>query len=178
MESLLYYIDVKRRKRSIGSVGGGGRYDGLVERLLGVKVPATGASIGIDRLCELLDLVEQNASSAEGPVFICMFDSTLMPEYQKIAAELRNAGIAAEIYYGMQRGLNKQLAYADKKGCSIAILLGSDEAAKGIISMKNLKLGREIAAEVTDKVEWNRRVQREVRREELVETVRKLLLKV
>ncbi len=173
--SLQTYTDAKGNERNIGSIGGGGRYDGLVERLLGIKVPATGASIGIDRLCELLELLEQNDAPADGPVFICMFDSALMREYQTIAAELRSAGIPAEVYYGMQKGLNKQLAYADKKGCSIAILLGSDEAAKGIVSMKNLKLGREIAADVTDKAEWTKRVQSEVRREDVVEAVRRIL---
>jgi histidyl-tRNA synthetase len=175
VESRQTYTDEKGRERKVGSICGGGRYDGLVARMLGIDVPATGASIGVDRLCELLVLTKQSPAKAAGPVFICMFDQQLMPEYQQIARELRDAGIAAEVYYGYQKGLNKQLSYADEKNCPLAILLGGDEHAKGVVSIKNLKLGKEIAAEVTDKAEWNRRVQTEVARAAIVQQVKQLL---
>jgi histidyl-tRNA synthetase len=100
-----------------------------------------------------------------------------MTEYQKIAATLRKAKIDTEVYYGFQRGLNKQLAYADKKNCPVAILLGENELAKGVITVRDLKMGKEIAGEFADKTEWQKTSQFEVKREELVKTVREILKK-
>jgi histidyl-tRNA synthetase len=175
VESRQSYLDEKGRERRVGAICGGGRYDDLVAQMLGIRVPATGASIGVDRLCELLMLTNQASAKADGPVFICLFDQQLMNEYQNMARELRDAGIATEIYYGYQKGLNKQLSYADQKNCPLAILLGGDEHAKGVVSIKNLKLGKEISGEVTDKAEWTKRVQTEVKREDLVATIKALL---
>ncbi|MFN8277751.1 MAG: histidine--tRNA ligase [Chitinophagales bacterium] len=175
VESLQTYMDEKGRERRVGAICGGGRYDGLVEQSLGIKVPATGASIGIDRLAELLTLTNQAGAAPAGPVFICAFDAELASEYQQIAHELRTAGIAAEVYYGTQKGLNKQLAYADAKNCPLAILMGSDEKAKGVVSIKNLKLGKEIAATISDKAEFNRKVQSEAPRAQIVHAIQQLL---
>ena len=165
VESLQSYIDAKGVERRIGSICGGGRYDGLVEKLLGIKVPATGGSIGVDRLAELLVLTNQVPQRKVGPVFIAYFDEELMPTYQKIARDLRSEGIETEIYYGFNKGfrkMKKQMAYADEKNCSFAILIGENEAEQGIATVKNLKLGKEIASTVTDKKEWNAMVQKEV----------------
>ena len=165
VESRLTYQDEKGKERKVGSICGGGRYDGLVEKLLGLKVPATGASIGVDRLAELLSLVEPEAIKAEGPVLITYFDDELQPEYYRIARELRQAGIDAEVYVGKYKGfrkMNKQMAYADSKNCPAVVLLGEDEAAKGVVSVKNLKLGKKLSATITGKQEWISKVQREV----------------
>ena len=165
VESLQSYVDSKGVERRIGSICGGGRYDGLVEKLLGIKVPATGASIGVDRLAELLVLTNQVPQRKVGPVFIAYFDEALMPTYQKIARDLRSEGIETEIYYGFNKGfrkMKKQMSYADEKNCSFAILIGENEAEKGIATVKNLKLGKEIASTVTDKKEWNAMVQKEI----------------
>ncbi|MCD4736417.1 MAG: histidine--tRNA ligase [Bacteroidales bacterium] len=166
-----FFTDDKGRKRKVGSICGGGRYDGLVERLLGVKIPATGSSIGVDRLAEFIVLTKQIELSVSGPVMIVVFDSDLMPEYQKIAGELRSNGIQSEIYYGMQRGLKKQLTYADKKNSPFAIFLGGDELEKGTVTVKNLILGKE-ATNIQDKSEWKKKVQIEMKREELVTYLR------
>ena len=169
VNSLQTYIDEKGRERKVGAICGGGRYDGLVENLLGIKAPATGASIGVDRLAELLQLTKQSDILEDGPVFIAMFDDNLMSEYQKIAIELRNAGIKAEVYYGSQKGLKKQLTYADKKNCPVAILIGEDEIKQGIVTVKNLKLGKDKKMqEIKDKNEWRAKVQAQVKRENLV----------
>ena len=103
VESLQTYVDAKGVERRIGSICGGGRYDGLVENLLGIKVPATGASIGVDRLAELLVLTNQAPQQKDGPVFIAYFDEELVPIYQKVARDLRNEGIETEVYYGMDK---------------------------------------------------------------------------
>ncbi|MEM9547405.1 MAG: histidine--tRNA ligase [Bacteroidota bacterium] len=174
VESKQSYKDEKGRERRVGSICGGGRYDGLVKNLNGVAVPATGASIGVDRLAELLMLTNQVPNKVQGPVFIAVFDDELMPEYQKIAAELRENNIATEIYYGSSKGMKKQFKYADKRNASLAIMLGSDEAERGVVSVKDLILGRQ-SFEIQDRDEWKKRIQSEVKREDLVSFIRKKL---
>ena len=168
VESLLTYTDEKGRTRKVGSICGGGRYDGLVHKLLPVKVPATGASIGVDRLAELLSLTNNMPEQTDGAVLIVVFDDKMMPEYQKIAKELRENSINTEIYYGAKKGLKHQLAYADQKNAPFALLLGEDELNKGVISVRNLKLGKLLADSITDKTEWKNKVQQEVERKNLV----------
>lgn len=178
VESKQTYLDEKGNEKRVGSICGGGRYDDLVEKLLGIKVPATGASIGVDRLAELLQLTNQAPKKILGPVLIIVFDNNLMTEYQKIASQLRKAKIDTEVYYGFQRGLNKQLAYADKKNCPVAILLGEDELKKGVITVRDLKMGKDIAGDFSDKTEWMKTAQFEVKREDLVKKVKELIKKV
>ncbi len=170
-EYLGYYKDSKGQKRRVGSICGGGRYDGLVKNLIGLRVPATGASIGVDRLAEIMTLTGKVPKKKSGPVFIAYFDDNLMIEYQKIASELRNNNIKTEIYYGNKRGLKQQLSYADKKNCPIAILLGEDEHKKGVLTVRNLKLGKEIAHTIADKKEWTAKVQKEIKTEELLQFI-------
>lgn len=174
VQSLQTYKDDKGRERRVGSICGGGRYDDLVKNLLGLKVPATGASIGVDRLAELLTLTNQVPGTLRGPVLVIMFDDQLMVEYQGIARELRDSGIDVEVYYGSQRGLKKQLAYADEKNSPIAVLLGEDEFKKGVVTVRDLRLGKEMAAEISDKAEWKKKVQFEVPRSELLEKIKQM----
>ncbi len=176
VNSLQTYKDHKGRKRAVGAICGGGRYDGLVKNLLGIKAPATGASIGVDRLAELLMLTNQNDDLEDGPVFIVMFDDNLMPEYQKIAAELRNAGIETEVYYGSQKQLKKQMKYADKKNCPIALLIGENEFKDGIVTVKNLKLGKDKSMQaIQDRNEWQSKIQKEIKREDLIQYISKII---
>jgi len=173
VESLQSYVDAKGVERRIGSICGGGRYDGLVENLLGIKVPATGASIGVDRLAELLMLTNQAPKRKDGPVFIAYFDEELVPHYQRVARDLRNAGIDTEVYYGLnKKKMKKQMAYADDRNCPFVILIGGNEAEKGVATVKNLKLGKELASTISDKKEWNDRVQKEVPIAELAEYIK------
>ena len=175
VESLQTYKDAKGVERRVGSICGGGRYDGLVENLLHVKVPATGASIGVDRLAELLTLTGQVPEQIDGPVIVIVFDDELMPLYQKTAMNLRAAGINTEIYYGAKRGLKHQMAYADRNNCPLAVIIGGDEAAKGVASVKNLKLGKQLAATITDKNEWKQRVQKEIPLDNLADEIKCML---
>lgn len=175
VESLLVVKDKKGRKRRVGSICGGGRYDGLVENLLGMKVPAVGASIGVDRLAALLEMADAMPEQEDGPVFIVYFDDAMRTEYQKMAYELRQAGIKAEVYVGANKSLKKQLKYADRKKCPVAIMVGSNEAEQGIVSVRNLKLGAELAKTITDKREWQAQVQKEVPRAEMVSYIQSIL---
>ncbi|MEY3368242.1 MAG: hypothetical protein RI973_1397 [Bacteroidota bacterium] len=177
-ESLLTFKDEKGKERKVGSICGGGRYDDLVEKLLGMKVPATGASIGVDRLAELLRLARPGEVRAEGPVLITWFDEELENTYHQIARDLRAAGLDAEVYCGAYKGfrkMKKQLAYADEKNCPVVILLGTDEAAKGVVSVKNLKLGKELADSISDKQVWISKVQQEVTMDKLVAHIKAAL---
>ncbi len=178
VESLQTYLDEKGKERQVGSICGGGRYDGLVEKLLGLKVPATGASIGVDRLAELLRMVNPEAVKAEGPVLIAYFDDELQTKYYQIAHQLQKSGINTEVYCGFYKGfrkMKKQMAYADAKNCPMVVLLGEDEAAKGVATVKNLRLGKELAEGYTDKQEWIQKVQQEVPLELLVEYLKREL---
>jgi histidyl-tRNA synthetase len=163
VESLQTYKDKKGRKRKVGSICGGGRYDGLVEQLNGIQVPATGASIGVDRLAELLLLTDQAQTAIQGPVFIAVFDDQLMPEYQKLARELRQEGIETEIFYGQQKNMKKQFSYADKRNCPLAIMIGENEMESGMASVKDLILGRQ-ETDISDRDEWRKKVQQDVER--------------
>lgn len=175
VESLTTFTDEKGRERRVGSICGGGRYDGLVERLLGLNVPATGASIGVDRLGELLTLTKALQVDYSGPVLITLFDDNLMAEYQKIAAELRAEGIPTEIYYGVQRGLKKQLSYADEAKSPVAILLGEDEHKKGVVTVRNLLLGAQMSGAIENKEEWKQKAQQETPRADLVNHIKAVL---
>ncbi len=161
--------------RRFGSICGGGRYDGLVERMLGVRVPATGASIGVDRLADLLSRVE--AGRRTSPVLVLALGSRQRVEQHRAAAELRAAGIPAEVYFGMQAKMKAQLAYADARGCAVAVLLGSEEVERGVVALKDLDMGKKLAAGITDRAEWRSgaSAQVEVPRAGLVDAVRELL---
>ncbi|ARJ68401.1 histidine--tRNA ligase [Paracoccus contaminans] len=168
-------LDDKGRKRQFGSVAGGGRYDDLVERFTGQKVPATGVSIGVDRLLAALREKGQAGRAAAGPVVVTVMDRDRMADCQAMAAELRAAGIRAEVYLGNPRNFGNQLKYADRRGAPVAVIQGTDEAARGVVQVKDLVLGAQIAGQASVE-EWKARpAQVEVPRPALVETVRAML---
>ena len=161
-----------------GSVGGGGRYDDLIARFTGERVPATGFSIGVSRLIAAqarLGLTEQFAQ--QPPVVILAMDGERMGDYFAMAQELRAAGVRAEVYLGGS-GMKAQLKYADKRNAPVAIIQGSDEFAKSIVTVKNLRKGADIAELAADREAWNearKQVQVEAPRADLVATVLKML---
>ncbi|WP_170768976.1 histidine--tRNA ligase [Ruegeria lacuscaerulensis] len=168
-------FDEKGRKRQFGSVSGGGRYDDLVKRFTGQEVPATGVSIGVDRLLAALREKGRIAAQATGPVVVTVMDRDRMADYQAMVAELRNAGIRAEVYLGNPKNFGNQLKYADKRNSPIAVIEGGDEKANGIVQIKDLILGAKIAESATLE-EWKERPsQFEVPRGELVAKVREIL---
>lgn len=172
----LEYRDAQGVVRRFGTLAGGGRFDDLVERLLGIRVPATGASIGVDRLVELLIHVSAG-QSATGPVIVLVLDQDHILEYLRMAGELRTAGIPTEVYYGLQRRMKAQLAYADAKGCPVAVIAGGTEFAKGTVSLKNLRLGKTLSPTITSRDDWlaAHPAQTEIPRGELVPAVQRLL---
>ncbi|WP_425062243.1 histidine--tRNA ligase [Pyruvatibacter mobilis] len=146
--------DEKGRPIRFGSIGGGGRYDDLVSRFKGTPIPATGVSIGVDRLLSALDaLGRSKADSLRPPVVVLPLDKDRMEDYQRMVWDLRNAGIRAELYLG-GAGMRAQLKYADKRGAPIAVIQGSDEFEKGEITLKDLVLGARLAEEIEDNTTW------------------------
>ncbi len=168
-------LDEKGRKRQFGSVAGGGRYDDLVKRFTGQAVPATGVSIGVDRLLAALREKGRIGSVAEGPVVVTVMDRGRMDEYLKMVGELRRAGIRAEVYLGNPKNFGNQLKYADRRGSPVAIIEGGDEQARGVVQIKDLILGAKIAENATLE-EWKERPsQFEVPRDQMVAKVREIL---
>ncbi len=163
----------------IGAIFGGGRYDGLVERFLGVKVPATGASIGVDRLLAALEKLGGASGDrwATASVLTTVMDLQRIPDYLAITRELREAGIPAEIYVGEGKGLKKQFAYADRVGIPVVVIAGPDELGAGNVSIKDLREGKKRDTEAGTRDEWVRQRfgQQTVPRSEMVKVIRSLL---
>ncbi len=159
-----------------GSVGGGGRYDDLVARFTGQKVPATGFAIGVSRLQAALSLVNGRKDTPPGPVVVLVLDKDNVADYQKMTQELRNAGISAEMYLGSS-GMKAQMKYADKRNSPCVIIQGSDERAKGEVTIKDLVEGAKAAAAIKDNKEWKeaRPAQLSVPQAQLVDEVRKII---
>jgi histidyl-tRNA synthetase len=167
--------DEKGRPQRFGSVAGGGRYDDLVKRFTGEAVPATGISIGVDRLLAALRAKGRIGGAARGPVVVTVMDRARMADYQGMAAELRRAGLRAEVYLGNPKDFGKQLKYADKRASPVAVIQGEDEAARGVVQVKDLILGAKIA-ESASVEEWKAQpAQMEVPRAGLVDAVRAIL---
>jgi histidyl-tRNA synthetase len=169
--------DEKGQPIRLGSVVSGGRYNGLVERFTGEKVPATGISIGVSRLLYGLQLLGQYKESATpGPVLVLVLDRDRIADYQRMAQQLRNAGIRAELYLG-ESGMKAQMKYADKRGSPCAVIQGGDEKATGEVQIKDLILGATLTA-IKDRDEYLKQqaeAQFAVPEAKLVEAVRRVL---
>ena len=167
----------KGQKVQFGSVAGGGRYDDLVKRFTGQEVPATGVSIGVDRLLAALRAKGRIGASSEaaGPVVVTVMDRDRMADYQAMVAELRHAGIRAEVYLGNPKNFGNQMKYADRRGSPVAIIEGSQEKERGVVQIKDLILGAKIAQSASLD-EWkDNPSQYEVPRDQMVARVRAIL---
>jgi histidyl-tRNA synthetase len=161
----------------LGSVVSGGRYDGLIERFTGEKVPAAGVSIGVSRLLfGLQRLGKFKESPSRGPVIVLVLDRDRIADYQTMVQQLRSVGIRAELYLG-DGGLKAQMKYADRRSSPCAIIQGGDEKAKGAVQVKDLVLGATLSG-IEDREEYLKKqaeAQRLVAEDKLVETVRAVL---
>jgi histidyl-tRNA synthetase len=176
---LTFATDSKDGSPRFGSVGGGGRYDGLVSRFRGEPVPATGFSIGVSRLAAALEYLGKLDSKPEaGPVVVTVFDKDRLADYQNMAARLRAANIRAELYLGNPRNLGNQLKYADKRNAPCVVIQGGDEKAKGEVTIKDLIVGAKLAKLEKGREEHLQKqaqAQRAVPEDKLVEAVREVL---
>lgn len=161
-----------------GSVFSGGRYDNLVDRFQSQSVPAVGASIGIDRLlAALIELKALPLTPATSQVLVTVMDRERLPEYLAMLAEIRTAGIAAEIFSGDTKNITKQVKYGDRVGIPLAVIAGSQEFENGQVTVKNLAAGEAAAEQVGDREEWLKAegFQATVARRDLVRHLKKLL---
>lgn len=160
-----------------GSVGGGGRYDGLVGRFMAENTPATGFSIGVSRLLAALQALKGDAAdTARGPVVVLVLDRDRIGDSMALAARLRGAGIAAEVYLGAS-GMKAQMKYADRRRSPCVVIQGSDEREKAEVTLKDLVEGAKAAAAISDRAEWTeaRPAQVTVAEDRLVDEVRAIL---
>ena len=178
VELLIETKDEKGRPVRFGSVGGGGRYDGLVSRFRGEPVPATGFSIGVSRLQAALTMIGKLDNTPEpGPVVVTVFDQARLADYQRMVTLLRDAGMRAELYLGAGK-FGPQMKYADKRNAPCVVIQGSDEKAKGEVQIKDLILGAEIAGLSKDRDDYLQKqaeAQFAVAEDALVDAVRKVL---
>ena len=181
MNSPLETKDEKGNPVRFGSVGGGGRYDGLVSRFRGQPVPATGFSIGVSRLQAALTLIGKlDSRPAPGPVLVTVFRDGNIADYQKLATTLRNAGIRAEMYLGStNHNLGQQLRYADRRASPCAVIQGGNEKAADKVLVRDLIVGAELAKlDQSNRDEYLKKqaeAQQEVPEDKLVEAVRQVL---
>jgi len=160
-----------------GSVCSGGRYDDLVLRFHGERLPAVGASIGIDRLlAALTELGRIGLRKSIAQVLVTTMDESLLDEYLAMTFELRRAGVSTEIFLA-KKGFGKQIKHADTQEIPLSIVCGSDEHARGVVTIKEMSAGKAISAQITDHAAWKqtRPGQTEVPRGEMVQAVKHLL---
>jgi histidyl-tRNA synthetase len=173
--------DEKGRPIRFGSVGGGGRYDGLVSRFSGQPTPATGFSIGVSRLQAALTALGKISSEPElGPVVVTVFDRDRVADYQRMVSALRAADIRAELYLGNPKNIGNQLKYADKRHAPCVVIQGGDEKAKDEVLIKDLVVGAEIATMSKERDEYLKKqaeAQFSVPEAQLVDAVRGILAK-
>ncbi len=179
-ELLFDVTNEKGEKVVFGSVGGGGRYDGLVSRFMGQPVPATGFSIGVSRLMTALkNLGKLGQAEVIEPVLVTVMDGDVesMGRYQHMTQELRKAGIRAEMFQGNWKKFGNQLKYADRRGCPVAIIQGGDERAQGVVQIKDLIEGKRLSGEIEDNASWReaRVAQETVAEGDLVAKVKEIL---
>jgi histidyl-tRNA synthetase len=165
--------------REVGSVGGGGRYNRLCSRFLSQDIPATGASIGLDRLLAALSslgLVTTQKSNVQ--VCIATVGKVARDEVLKIASELRAAGISTMPYLGNKKNMGDQLSNADSYDIPVAVIIGEDELQRGEVSVKNLIQGKEIRQDIKDHDEYRQAGtagQQTVARTEMVSVILRIL---
>lgn len=128
----------------IGSLGGAGRYDGLVGMFSGQDLPATGMSLGLERIIDVADeLGLLNLGSTVADVLVTIFDDEHITDSLAIASTLRDAGVKAETYLEEGRDLGRQLRFANRRGIPYAIIVGSDEVARGVVTVRDLASGEQ-----------------------------------
>jgi histidyl-tRNA synthetase len=184
-------VNEKGKKVQFGSVGGGGRYDGLVSRFMGQPVPATGFSIGVSRLMTALkNLGKLGGKENVGPVLITVMDKKLIADYAQLAQTLRTElnplgadgqplgpQIPVELYQGNPKNFGNQLKYADRRNAPIAIIQGSDEKELSQVQIKDLIEGKRMSEEIEDNAAWRaaRPAQVSVPVDQMVDKVREIL---
>ena len=128
----------KGKEVDIGSICSGGQYGKLISRFKGVDFPGTGISIGVDRLLFVMSQLDQVELDNKKPVLVCVMDKNFLPKYYELLKILRDNKINSEIFLDTSKNMGKQLAYANKKGCPVAVICGENEFKENTVTIKNL----------------------------------------
>ena len=167
----------KGKEVIFGSVAGGGRYDKLIARFGKEDVPATGISIGVDRLVYAIEQFDKISSNKKPLIIIANLISDEISTYLNIADQLRLEGYACEIFYG-SNNLSKQLKYCDKRGASAVVIIGEDELKNNTISIKNLTVGKEMSKNIDSREEWKelKAGQFTINKDDLINEIKKIFI--
>jgi len=128
----------KGKEVDIGSICSGGQYNKLISRFKGVDIPGTGVSIGVDRLLFAILQLDQVKVEEKKPVIVCVMDEKYLKNYYEILKTLRDNNINSEIFLDSKKNLGKQLTYANKRECPVAVICGDNEFKENTITLKNL----------------------------------------
>ena len=146
----------------IGSITGGGRYDKLISQLGGPDISATGTSMGLDRICEViseLNLLKQEGRESSS-ILITVFKESLLKESLSVFSLLRKSGISCEIYSDPEASLKKQLEYADKKRIPFVLIMGPEEIKKNTVIVKNMATREQFAFNRAQIFDWSEQLLR------------------
>jgi len=170
-------LNDKGKEVIFGSVAGGGRYDELIARFGKEDVPATGISIGVDRLVYAIEQFDKISSNKKPLIIIANLISDEISTYLNIADQLRLEGYACEIFYG-SNNLSKQLKYCDKRGASAVVIIGEDELKNNTISIKNLTVGKEMSKNIDSREEWKelKAGQFTINKNDLINEIKKIFI--
>ena len=170
-------LNDKGKEVIFGSVAGGGRYDKLIARFGKEDVPATGISIGVDRLVYAIEQFDKIGSNKKPLIIIANLISDEISTYLNIADQLRLEGYACEIFYG-SNNLSKQLKYCDKRGASAVVIIGEDELKNNTISIKNLTVGKEMSKNIDSREEWKelKAGQFTINKDDLINEIKKIFI--
>ena len=170
-------LNDKGKEVIFGSVAGGGRYDKLIARFGKEDVPATGISIGVDRLVYAIEQFDKISTNKKPLIIIANLISDEISTYLNIADQLRLEGYACEIFYG-SNNLSKQLKYCDKRGASAVVIIGEDELKNNKISIKNLTVGKEMSKNIDSREEWKelKAGQFTINKDDLINEIKKIFI--
>ena len=170
-------LNDKGKEVIFGSVAGGGRYDKLIARFGKEDVPATGISIGVDRLVYAIEQFDKISSNKKPLIIIANLISDEISTYLNITDQLRLEGYACEIFYG-SNNLSKQLKYCDKRGASAVVIIGEDELKNNTISIKNLTVGKEMSKNIDSREEWKelKAGQFTINKDDLINEIKKIFI--
>jgi histidyl-tRNA synthetase len=139
-----------------GSLGGGGRYDGLIGMFSGEEIPACGFSLGLERILVVMaerQMFPPHAQAVAAEVMVTLFDDDGVGSSLQLARDLRTAGVSVEVYPELDK-LGKQFKYASTRGIPFVTVMGADERAAGQVTIKNMVSGEQTSVERENAASW------------------------
>ena len=139
-----------------GSLGGGGRYDGLIGMFLGEDIPACGFSLGLERILVVMNerhMFPPGMQTTSVDAMVTLFEGEPVEEALRLAGELRAARLRVELYPEPEK-LGKQFKYAAARGIRFVLVMGGDERARQQVTIKNMENGEQVSVARSDAMRW------------------------